>query len=545
MPASTSYSRDEKIFRVLLRHPWGTFGLVCATVLAICLSAWGPATGFAQAIAVDPAPQEKMEKLAVASVPAAPLDPPSDQSVLQVASASQPVSIPAWQGTLQAASLSYLANSPDAALTIAHALGYAQGHGDPNNMCGPLAIAILRDAGLISKYVDPQAFWLWRPDKNPGLAETTFPADRFAHYQFSEALNQFDFKSFPLQPGDFLYLYAGNTLSYEHMLVVTRVDEAGRAYSVTNIKTNAGFNVQEVMLYDPNQPGAGQFYQWTDPQNIKVGLTGTGGFDLWRMTSAPPNPTPQEIALAEGIDQAIDQYGGKWHILIKQINGPVIYSRQADDQIPVASLIKVPIAMLFFKSLELSGIPGDQYNSYLSTQGDGRTYAQLLDAMLTHSEEDATHVLLQDTRSRKLDPDRTLKSWGITKMDVDTRETTASQLAALLEDLYTGGFITPEGRAMILNLMGSPVANDNTRLGILRSFLPGGSEFYEKRGTIVDEELVVGDSAIITLPDGDGVRGYVLVIVGSSQNASPGSGVLVTATEQIARAFWTFANSSP
>jgi len=545
MPVPTSYSRDEKIFRVLLRHPWGTFGLVCAVVLAICLSAWGPATGFAQAIAADPAPREKMEKLAVASMSAAALDPPPSQSVMQVASASNPASIPAWQGTLHTASLDYLANSPDAALTIAHSLGYAQGNGDPNNMCGPLAIAILRDAGLINKYVDPQAFWLWRPDKNPELAETTFPADRFTHYQFSDALNRFDFKSFPLQPGDFLYLYAGNTLSYEHMLVVTRVDEAGRAYSVTNIKTNSGFNVQEVMLYNPNQPGAGQFYQWTDPRNIKVGLTGTGGFDVWRMTSAPPNPTPQETALAGGIDQAINQYGGKWHILIKQINGPVIYSRKADDQIPVASLIKVPIAMLFFKSLEMSGIAADQYNSYLSTQGDGRTYAQLLDAMLIHSEEDATRVLLQDTRSRKLDTDRTLKSWGITKMDVDNRETTASQLAALLEDLYTGEFITPEGRTIILNLMGSPVANDNTRLGILRSLLPAGGEFYEKRGTIVDEQLVVGDSAIVTLPGPEAGQGYVLVIVGSWESASPGSGVLVKATEQMARAFWTFANSSP
>lgn len=545
MPTSPSNSRDDQIIQVLLRHPWGTLGLVCVVVLAVCLSDWGPAAGFAKAVAVGPDPRETEENLAIDPLPAATLDPPPYLVHTQVPSANDPAPIPPWQNALYTASLTYLANSPDAALPIAHSLGYAQGHGDPNNMCGPLAIAILRDAGLISKYVDPQDFWLWRPDKNPGLAETTFPADHFSHYQFSDALNRFDFKSFPLQPGDFLYLYAGNTLSYEHMLVVTRVDDAGRAYAVTNIKTNAGFIVPEVMLYDPNQPGVGQFYQWTDPRNIKVGLTGTGGFDLWRMTSAPPDPTPQETALASGIDQAVAQYGGKWHILIKQINGPVIYSRRADDQIPVASLIKVPIAMLFFKSLETSGIPTDQYSSYLSTQGVKRTYAQLLDAMLTHSEEDATGVLLQETRLNKLDTTQTLKSWGITKMNVDSRETTASQLAVLLEALYSGKFILPEGRTVILNLMGSPVANDNTRLGILRSFLPEGGEFYEKRGTIVDEQLLVGDSAIITLPDRQGVQGYVLVIVGNSQDASPGSGSLVKGIEQMARAFWIYATSSP
>lgn len=545
MPTPTSNSRDDQIFRVLLRHPGGTLGLVCLMVLAVCLSAWGPAAGIAQALPADPAPREASEKLAGAFPSAAPIDPPPPLDVKLSSTELDPAPIPAWQNALGAASLAYIANTPDAALSIAHSLGYAQGHGDPNNMCGPLAIAILRDAGLISKYVDPQDFWLWRPDKNPDLAETTFPADRFSHYQFSEALNQFDFKSSPLQPGDFLYLYAGNTLSYEHMLVVSRVDEFGRAYSVTNIKTNAGFIVKEVMLYDPNQPGVGQFYEWTNPQNIKIGLTGTGGFEVWRMTSAPPDPTPQETALAAGIDQAAAQSGGKWNILIKQINGAVVYSRRADDQIPVASLIKVPIAMLFFKSLETSGVPADQTGSYLSTHGIERTYAQLLSAMLANSEEDATSVLLQESRTRKLDTDETLKSWGVTKMDVDTRETTASQLEVLLEGLYSGKFISPEGRTLILNLMGSPAANDDTRLGILRSYLPEGGEFYEKRGTIVDEQLVVGDSAIVTLPESQGERGYVLVIVGSSDSASLGTGGMVKATEQMARAFWIFATSSP
>jgi hypothetical protein len=544
MPAIPSKSRDDQILQVLVRHPYGTLGLACLIVLAVCLSAWGPASNMAKAIVSNTTVQEKMETLQNSSAPAATIDPPSAPMLAPAFPAND--TTPSAQQALYTASLAYIANSPAAAIPIARSLGYAQGEGDPNSMCGPLAIAILRDAGLINKYVDPQAFWLWRPDKNPELAEITFPADRFTHYQFPAALNNFDFKSFPLEPGDFLYLYAGNdNISYEHMLVVNRVDPAGRAYSVTNIKTDGGFIVQEVMLYDPSQPGVGQFYEWTDRQNYKNGLTGTGGFELWRMTAAPPDPTPQETKLAEQIDQAISQTGGQWHILIKQINGAVIYSRQADDLTPVESLVDVPIAMLWFKSLEQTSIPADQYSSYLATRGIGRTYDQLLEAMLVHSEDDATNALLSEARSRKLDTTQTLSTWGINKMNVDTRVSTASQLAVLLEGLYSGNWILPEGRAVILDLLSRPVSGDSSHLGILRTLLARGDEFYEKHGTVVDETHLVGDSAIVTLPDHQGTRGYVVVILSTPQSNGPTPDELLAAVQQIARAFWSYAISSP
>ena len=68
------------------------------------------------------------------------------------------------------------------------------------------------------------------------------------------------------------------------MLVVTRVDDNGRAYSVTNHATSDGFVIDEVMLYDPANPGLGKFSEWTNRQNNKIGTTGFGGFELWRLT---------------------------------------------------------------------------------------------------------------------------------------------------------------------------------------------------------------------------------------------------------------------
>ena len=53
---------------------------------------------------------------------------------------------------------------------------------------------------------------------------------------------------------------------------------------VTDQVYYAHFAIQEVMLYDPTQPGVGKFYDWTNVKNYALGLTGLGGFEVWRRT---------------------------------------------------------------------------------------------------------------------------------------------------------------------------------------------------------------------------------------------------------------------
>jgi hypothetical protein len=194
---------------------------------------------------------------------------------------------PEQQEQLRQASLKYLADTDGDAVRMARSLSFVEG-ADVSNMCGPLAIAILKDAGFLPGYVDLKDFWLLDPRQGQqrAILDRDFPVPQYANYRFYQPLNTFDFHEFPLKAGDFLYLYAGSSGSFEHMLVVTRVDEAGRAYSVTNFVTEhvyfSLFAIQEVMLYDPAQPGLGKFYEWTDKKNIVLGLTGFDGFELWR-----------------------------------------------------------------------------------------------------------------------------------------------------------------------------------------------------------------------------------------------------------------------
>jgi len=189
------------------------------------------------------------------------------------------------QADLYKASLNYIAASPGASVYMSKKIN-GSGNAHPTNICGPLALIIMQDAGLIEyKDVAPYDFWLLNPyiGKDRALLDRVFPEDRYEDTLFKTPLNKFDWNAFPLEPGDFLYIKHGTGGNFDHMLVVNRVDNRGRAYAVSNFGTEAGYIIDEVMLYDPDDPDTGMFHTWTEKQFAALGSTGFGGFELWRL----------------------------------------------------------------------------------------------------------------------------------------------------------------------------------------------------------------------------------------------------------------------
>jgi len=254
------------------------------------------------------------------------------------------------------------------------------------------------------------------------------------------------------------------------------------------------------------------------------------------------SPTPDlEILLADQIIQTLPDYGGDWNILIREDGNKVLFSLNAEQKIHVASIIKVPIAMLFFKSVEEKGIPPSTYAEYLSTRGIGRTYQQLLKAMLVDSEEDATRTLRDIIRESQIDVDAALQAWGAFDTDISSRYSTPQDVAALFESLYFGTAITPEGRQIILDLLSTYTPNDDTRLGVLRASLPAGSKFYNKRGTVTEGRLIVGDAALMAWDEGGREKVHVIVALSYVGELPTTDVKLVKGIESIARLFWNFA----
>ena len=160
-----------------------------------------------------------------------------------------------------------------------------KGYGSPSDICGPLSIAILQEAGIIDSEIDPHAFWLLNPDVRDDrrLLSKAFPPDKFETFRARVKLDEVDWNVNPLYPGDFVYLYAGSGGNFEHMLVVNRVDSEGRAYAVTNRNTDNGFIISEVLLYHPAKSNVGMFPVWTEWPYKLLGATGFGGSEVWRL----------------------------------------------------------------------------------------------------------------------------------------------------------------------------------------------------------------------------------------------------------------------
>lgn len=464
------------------------------------------------------------------------------QSEPTVVASNQDVLTQEQKERLYQAALRYEAGTEGEAIQVAKDLAYVQGDGHPASMCGPLSAAILRDAGLLNPYIDLHEFWLLNPRLHQSTFEKIFPPGPFEWHRVTESTRTFDFKAFPLKAGDFLYIYAGDPGSFEHMITVSRVDDQGRAYSVTNYETETGFYIGERMLYDPNDPGVGQFYIWTDRKYAKIGMTGFGGFQLMRFAAPVRPPQPQELELARQIDQVLGEAGGDWKILIKELDGQEVYSRRSLDRVHVASVIKLAIAILFFKSLENLG--ETDLRAFLKTGTAGRSYEQLLRAMLVDSEEDAAGVLQNEIRVNQLNIQKTLEAWGLKGIDLYMRRSTVQELVGMAEKLYLGKLLGKEATWILLELLETYTPNDDTRLGAIRKRLPDGYHFYNKRGTITDGLMVVGDLAIISLPTSAGDRVYGLGIFGYQSLQPTTYERLDAAVAQVAQAFWDFTQSA-
>lgn len=194
--------------------------------------------------------------------------------------------IPSWAARLKDVAASYEANTSEAAGKIAQEIDFIEGENveGSSTMCGPLSAAMLRDAGLLEGDVNLASFWLPDPLRN-GRPWSLFDLEEYDLFGFRSpqfSLHRFDFNQFPLLPGDLLYTHGG---SGTHVFVVTEVDEQGRAYTVTNYCLDRhDCPIQKLMLYDPQQPGTGAFYE-----EFQTGWfrTGQRGFDLLRTRDYP------------------------------------------------------------------------------------------------------------------------------------------------------------------------------------------------------------------------------------------------------------------
>jgi len=215
----------------------------------------------------------------------------------------------------------------------------------------------------------------------------------------------------------------------------------------------------------------------------------------------------------------------------------------------VASVFKVPLAMVFMKYLEGTAKNElDLRNTLSSQRREGKTFDRLMRAMLVESSEDATAILADYLAEKKYDKKAALKSFGAENTILGSRNSNAEDMALFFGRLYSGkSFRFPSTSAYLLDLLSAQTPEDATRLGTIRENGVGIRKIYSKRGSIALEDLVVvADTGIVEVVDGRGkVTPYFVSLSGTQRKDKKASyRDLEAELLQFTQAFSDFAKRS-
>ncbi|MGV3482617.1 MAG: class A beta-lactamase [Sphingobium sp.] len=230
--------------------------------------------------------------------------------------------------------------------------------------------------------------------------------------------------------------------------------------------------------------------------------------------------------LVESFARLAQQTDGTTGAAIQRIGGGDVMTLNAGTRFPMASTFKISVAGAIFSLID-SGkltldhmitvdpalvVPSDGIADQLPHRGVSLSVHNLLELMLTRSDNTATNVL-SETVGGPAAVTAWLRSIGITGMQVD-RDTRRIRADGTPFDLVASNNSTPEA---MLNLLlairaGKAVSATSTKALIeimerchtgearLKGLLPTGTVVAHKTGTLRD---VANDVGFVTLPDGN------------------------------------------
>lgn len=215
----------------------------------------------------------------------------------------------------------------------------------------------------------------------------------------------------------------------------------------------------------------------------------------------------------------------------------------ADEIFPTASIIKLPVLVELFRSVEKGQLSLDEKMSlaeYYRTEGSGSlqfkaensnySIDNLARVMVTESDNSATNMLMARLGSMT-DINSAIRQWGLTHTYVQTwlpdlsgtNHSTARDMARILYNIDNPAFLSSESREKIFDYMGHV---HNNRL--IAAGLPQGVEFLHKTGDI---GKMLGDAGIVYAPNG---KRYIIVVFANRPHNSPsGKEFIVKVSETV------------
>ena len=205
-------------------------------------------------------------------------------------------------------------------------------------------------------------------------------------------------------------------------------------------------------------------------------------------------------------------------------------SVNSDEIFPAASIIKIPVLLEFFRSVEAGQVSIDDkmvLTNYYRAEGSGDIQFQregnkysmdfLARKMIQISDNSSTNMLMSSIGGMN-SVNRAIKSWGLKRTEINnwlpdmggTNVTTAEDLARMLYNIENTSFLSPSSKEKIFEYMGGV---KNNRL--IHSGLSPKASFYHKTGDI---GYMLGDAGIVVTPDN---HKYIVAIMARRPYNSP------------------------
>ena len=217
----------------------------------------------------------------------------------------------------------------------------------------------------------------------------------------------------------------------------------------------------------------------------------------------------------------IEARPGSYGVAAIDLKTGELISVRGDEPFPMASTVKIAVAANYLAQVEYG-------RRALDDRIGGRTARSLIDAMMIHSDNHATDLLMRDLGGPK-----TLQAWltqqGVTGLRVDRNiaqllsskrdlwdvrdSSTPKAMVELLAKIDSGKLLRPESRSYLLDVM----ARCQTGKNRMRALLPSWARVEHKTGTL---NGYTSDVGFITLHDGRRIAVALFARGGSNRPAT-------------------------
>ena len=213
--------------------------------------------------------------------------------------------------------------------------------------------------------------------------------------------------------------------------------------------------------------------------------------------------SPDMVSVERQLAYLVGSRSGEYGIAALDLSNGRSVSINGDQPFPLASTVKLAVAGAYLAQV-------DHGHRSLNDRIGPRSAAQLIELMLTRSDNAATDVLIRNlggpgrvqewlnlNNLSGIRIDRTIAQLLSAKRDLMDRRDSGSPLSMIgfLRQLDRGNMLKPESRAYLLAAMGRCITGRNR----MKALLPMGTRVEHKTGTL---NGLTGDVGFITMPDG-------------------------------------------